>query len=127
MARRGRGVVILRYILDGHRPKPEPDLLTWGRWMETADRRVAFAEHELFRVSTVFLGLDYQFGKGPPLLFETMAFFNEGEGRERFNDFDQARYSTWEDAELGHKAMLKRCLKWARAAAEAKPAKRERT
>jgi hypothetical protein len=47
-------------------------------------------------VSTVFLGIDHNFGNGPPLLFETMVFGGEYDGYCK-------RYSTWEEAEGGHK------------------------
>lgn len=100
-----------KYVLDGHATVPWDDLLAWGRWFETADRRVALTEHELFRVSTVFLGLDHQFGPGPPLLFETMAF-----ERGSSSEIECRRYANWEDAELGHKAMVNRLLKTAREA-----------
>jgi hypothetical protein len=54
------------------------------------------------RVSTVFLGLDHSFGKpGPPILFETMTF-----GGPR--DETMFRYSSWDDAEAGHEAEVKR-------------------
>lgn len=36
---------------------------------------------EEVRVSTVFLGLDYNFGKGPLILWETMTFSNQAEWR----------------------------------------------
>ena len=52
-------------------------------------------------ISTVFLGLDHQFGKGRPLLFETMVFGGE-------LDQEMDRYSTYEEAEKGHKFMVKR-------------------
>ena len=62
------------YILDGTTPVPA-SLLTWAQWYETAERHVADTwVTPTVRVSTVFLGLDHQFGEGPPLLFETMAF-----------------------------------------------------
>ena len=105
-----------RYILEGRTPVPCPDLLGWARWLETADRRVALTEHELFRVSTVFLGLDHRFGRGPPLLFETMVFMKTGNPDatdilERADEsIDCARYANWEDAELGHQAMVRRML-----------------
>lgn len=57
----------LRYILEGHRPVPEPDLLTWAQWLEAADRIVARTEHELFYVSTVFIGLDHRYFSEPRL------------------------------------------------------------
>ena len=47
------------------------------------------------RVSTVFLGLNHAFGDGPPLWFETMVFGGE-------LDQEQERYSTIEQARLGH-------------------------
>jgi hypothetical protein len=47
------------------------------------------------RVSTVFIGIDHGFGRGPPLLFETMLFVNGVEqGCEH--------YCTWDEAETGH-------------------------
>ena len=53
------------------------------------------------RVSTVWLGLDHNYwGDGPPLIFESMAF---GEG---WDDEKVRRYSTWEQAEAGHAAMV---------------------
>lgn len=55
-----------------------------------------------FCVSTVFLGLDHQYGDGPPLVFETMIFASkDGEITdwcERWGD----RYSTIDGARAGH-------------------------
>lgn len=58
-----------KYILDEKgNPIPEPNLLKWGRWMQTSeDRFVARTTVGESVVSTVFLGLDHQFGKGPPI------------------------------------------------------------
>lgn len=83
-----------KYILDGKTPKPAT-LMEWAEWMETADRHVAVAEIGGVTVSTVFLGLDHQFGDGPPLLFETMIF-------DGIEDRYQGRCSTWEEAEAQH-------------------------
>lgn len=53
-------------------------------------------------VSTVFLGLDHRRGAdGPPILFETMVFGGALNG-------EQERYSTWEEAQTGHDAMVAR-------------------
>lgn len=93
-----------RYILDDEgNPQPEPDMLKWGRWFETADRQVAVTEIGEAHVSTVFVGLDHQFGSGPPLLFESMIFW-KGHDLDR----DQDRYSTREEALVGHGAMVAR-------------------
>jgi hypothetical protein len=91
------------YILEGHTPVACADLLTWGRWFETADRHVAetWVTPEV-RVSTIFLGLDHQWGPcGPPILFETMVFWPHSSW-----DQEQDRYSTWEAAERGHAALV---------------------
>lgn len=91
--------ILGRYILDGHKAVPEPDLLKWGQWLETANRHVGQDEIGTARVSTVFLGLDHSFGDGPPLLFETMVFGGKMDG-------ETWRYETWEQAAAGHKAVI---------------------
>lgn len=90
-----------RYILRGRIPIQEPDLIRWAKWMgeNKALKRVARTTTEKADISTVFLGLDHQWGIGPPLLFETMVFSDDPE-------IDQSiiRYSTYEEAEKGHQA-----------------------
>jgi hypothetical protein len=93
-----------RYILDGKIPVPCEDLLQWGAWMETGDRVLKQEQVGQFWVSTVFLGLDHQYGAGPPRLFETMVF---DAGRDGIY---QSRYSTWELALEGHE----RAVAWAK-------------
>lgn len=94
-----------RYILVDHEPVVEPDLFKWAKWYEGADCYVALTKLDKAEVSTVFLGLDHDFTKaGPPLLFETRVFVGcRGElaGYTR-------RYSTWEEAEKGHSAVVER-------------------
>jgi len=87
-----------RYILKDNIPVPEPDLIKWGKWMEKADSVAQDKVGEML-VSTVFLGLDHQFGAGEPVLFETMVFGGEYDG-------EQDKYSTWEEAEAGHAEIL---------------------
>ena len=55
-------------------PVHEPDMMTWARWFESADRKVAKETIGEAEVSTVFLGLDHNWGDGPPILWETMVF-----------------------------------------------------
>lgn len=94
-----------RYILDGHEPVACPDLVTWVRWFEDANRVVALtvvSDRPNVVVSTVFLGLDRRSrggGDGPPLLFETKVL--RGGGWE-----DDRRYATWDDAVAGHEAIV---------------------
>lgn len=93
------------YVLVGQTPVLERDLLTWAAWFETADRRVAEDFIGPYRVSTVFLGLDYGFGaKGPPLIFETMVFSKDEEHGFR------ARARTWREAEEIHRAVAGRLI-----------------
>lgn len=65
-----------KYILDEDgKPKAEPNLLKWGKWFKKGDaRRVAWDEKSGVKISTVFLGLDHNYGDGPPILWETMVF-----------------------------------------------------
>lgn len=88
------------YILKGHEPV-KTDYMTWAMWFE-ANQHARIVGRDTVNgvnVSTVFLGLDHNWGGGPPHIFETMIF---GGG------FDQEtwRYSTWSEAELGHQAVV---------------------
>jgi hypothetical protein len=96
------------YVLDAAGdPVPEPDVLVWGRWFESADRHVAQDMDEgegaaNIRVSTVFLGLDHSFREaGPPVLWETLVFGGVLDG-------EQHRYTSRADALRGHQAMCRR-------------------
>jgi hypothetical protein len=88
------------YILEGREAVPT-DLMTWARSFEKSDRIVAKTDTPNGKVSTVFLGLNHNWGDGPPLLFETMVFGGTLDG-------DMDRYSTYEQAEAGHAAMCER-------------------
>lgn len=89
---------------DNHEVVREDDLLSWAAWMENADRRVYLTLVGPYRISTVFLGLDHNFGSGPPLLFETMCFDGDDE------EVNCLRYETWEQAERGHKEIVRRMI-----------------
>ena len=91
------------YKLEGHTPVECANLAEWGEWLQGADKRVALDRINGVDISTVFLGIDYQFGEGPPLLFETMVFGGK-------LDAEQERYGTWDEAEAGHQAMKQRVI-----------------
>lgn len=87
------------YDIDG---KP----VSLNEWMRAYkdDRRIGdttLADGK--RVSTVFLGLDHQFGDGPPLIFETMVFPSNS-----YAELDCKRYTTKAEAIAGHAAMVKK-------------------
>lgn len=86
------------YILDGRKPKRVP-LLRWAAWYETANKTIAITEVGNVVVSTIFLGLDHSFGRGPPVLFETMVFGGTLDG-------GMNRYTSYDRAEIGHAAMV---------------------
>ena len=93
-----------KYILEGKQTVECNDLITWARWFETGNRRVAEDIISGVRISTIFLGLDHAFRGGPPMLFETMVFggaLNE----------EQERCTTWDQAEQMHKNMVERVKK----------------
>ena len=114
------------YVLRGHEPVKEPDLLAWGKWMESGENRVVQQETigEYF-ISTVFLGLDHNWQwwtlrqalatdetepteRPQPILFETMVF------HKKRDDIDyQMRCATWDEAVQQHEVakawVLNRC------------------
>lgn len=96
------------YILVDREPVLEPDLLEWARKFGSCDRVVAQTEIEGGVISTVFLGLDHNWGAGPPLLFETMVFID---GESVLCE----RCSTWKQAEAQHAYIL---AQWRREAAD---------
>ena len=88
-----------RYILDENGAAVAcPDLMTWARWIENRDNcRLKHDEVGNARVSTIFIGLDFNFsGEGSPLLWETRILDSEPHA------FYQERYSTRQEALGGH-------------------------
>jgi hypothetical protein len=96
-------------LMDYYDKQGKPmELLEWGKLFEDFSyKRVA--EDTLPDgkwVSTVWLGLNHQYGGGPPLIFETMVF----PSRDKLDELHCQRYSTEEEAVSGHKAIVE---KWA--------------
>lgn len=84
------------YRLEGKTPVP-CTMMEAASLIESDDRIVARTEVGSATVSTVFLALDHNHGRGPPLLFETMIFTATGAAHGY-----QERYATWDEAESGH-------------------------
>lgn len=104
------------YILDPDNPH-EPKEVGFDEWVEWSRvawepldggvglRRVdrTVIDGDCF-VSTVFLSLDHNFTfRGPPILFETLVFGGEHDGLMQ-------RYSTWDEAALGHKEVVREVM-----------------
>lgn len=98
----------INYVLDGKEPVPCRDVLEWAKHpnhhMVVQQTRIPDWKGVDIVVSTVFLGIDHNFFAGPPILFETMVFGGPCDG-------DMERYTTWDEAETGHAAMVERALK----------------
>lgn len=89
-------MTIYYYILDENKQvQPVADVFVWADY-QNAHKRVASTRRGKVWVSTVFLGIDHQYGDGPPLVFETMVF---GGPADQYQD----RYSSYDDALLGHR------------------------
>ena len=94
-----------RYILEGRKVRETDDLIEWAKAFENNNRIIKQTELPNGKyISTVFLGIDHNFGGGTPLLFETMVFPRKGE----WNDVDSERYETIFNAELGHEDMVRK-------------------
>lgn len=75
-------------------------MMEWAsKFEDMAYKRVGFTKVGDAEVSTVWLGLDHQFGNGNPQIFETMVFGGNLDGEQR-------RYSTEEEALNGHEGMV---------------------
>jgi hypothetical protein len=78
------------------------DMMDWVASMKNpANKRVAEDTVSGYWVSTVWLGMDYSLGDGPPLIFETMVF-PQKEGETNWYDEYCERYATEEEALAGH-------------------------
>ena len=76
---------------------------------EERSGRLFIDKIEGYFISTIFLGQNYDFlGIGSPLVFETMVFKGENFNKSKIEGNE--RYSTYEQAEEGHKQTVKKYL-----------------
>lgn len=88
------------FILNDEKQPEAVDVFTWSKWFFETDRHVGFTEIEDLRVSTVFVGLPLYHPDNPHYgMFEMIVFHGE-------ESLEQLRYSTWEEAEAGHKLIV---------------------
>lgn len=89
---------IVGYGLVGHEPIALYDIEEWGRTFESLRRDGAHIVAQEYvgptLVSTVFIGIDYNWHGGVPILFETMTFDTASDVQDR--------YATWDEARAGH-------------------------
>lgn len=102
------------YVLDKNKRLRRATTKQWMRWFVQSGGSVRIGMTRIsprVGVSTVFLGIDRRlFGIGRrPLVYETMIFGGPLNG-------EQGRYSSWDDAEAGHRAAVRK----ARAAQKAR-------
>ena len=93
------------YILDenGEPMKLDGDLMDvvfkYGMWTQNNEVHIFDDTIDGIRVSTVFLGVDHNFGRGPAVLFETMVFGGD------YNHYC-CRYCNRLQAKAGHDQAL---------------------
>lgn len=90
----------MHYTIDeNHQVHEEPNIIKWAQAFETSNRAVAKTMvNDDIQVSTVFLGIDHGWGRGEPVLFETMTFALRCPGI----DNDCYRSNTWDQAVNAH-------------------------
>ena len=87
------------YVLDDNgEPLLMDDLHVWARWLESHKSTTVLAqdmaanEDVVVLISTVFGGVDHNWGEGLPILWETMIFGGPHDGySERYTSRDEAR------------------------------------
>lgn len=77
----------------------------WADLFQPDYQIVAKTLTEAGEVSTVWIGINHQWGPGPPLVFETMVFEEPGDPS---SDNEMRRYSTEEEALRGHLEVVER-------------------
>lgn len=93
------------WILNDDHSLTGVDLMTWAKWLEENRARKIVKQETVgeYWISTVFLGLNHNYGpSGPPLLFETMVFDKERDKPGGWTEHYCDRYSTWDEAMAGH-------------------------
>lgn len=92
----------------------DKDYPKWVRQMDKVEKLLSDPQYQKVKqqetprktywVSTVWLGLNQRFGRGKPLIFETMVFSRNIRGKDK--SVDQKRYTTEKEALDGHKALF---------------------
>lgn len=84
-------------------PLENPTLGESARLWDWAEHNRVVKQERIgdYFISTVFLVIDHSFGRGDPILFETMIFY-EGGGVSPLAEQYMERYRSWDAAMAGH-------------------------
>jgi hypothetical protein len=87
------------YILDKNNNVVETsDVEEWSKFFKSKRRFLFYNKNDKYEISTVFLGINYAYDDNlNQLVFESMVFEHNSRA-----DLDLNRYSTYEEAKLGH-------------------------
>lgn len=100
-----------KYILDDKdNPVLCDDMAMWLGWLGSAQLAVKRTRLDTagVAVSTIFLGLDYQDGDGPPLLYETITYRCDEYGRLiDFGPVGRGRSATRDEAIQRHDTVVR--------------------
>ncbi len=89
-------------IFENKKPVKTEDTIEWGKWFEKEENwQVAKDIINDNQIIIIFHGMDVLLTGNPPILFRTMVICGELDG-------ETACYSTWQEAEAGHKKMVKK-------------------
>lgn len=91
------------WILNEDHETVSVSMREWSIYFNKPDRLLWNTTVGDSKVSTVFLGIDHSFGSGPPLLFETLVM-----GGPLTDDME--RYTTYDQARIGHITMVSQCV-----------------
>jgi len=91
------------YLLKDREVVDVKDVREWAKeWAKPTENDIGKTDIVLneieYNVSTVFLGFEHGFSDGKPLVFETMIFSPEDKTLDEYQD----RYTTYNDALIGH-------------------------
>lgn len=96
------------WILKNGKPV-RANFLTWAKWFEGKERIIKQEMVGRYFVSTVFLGIDHNFGtEGAPILWETMAFVMRGNKRDCSGEYMDRCSGNLEQAEAMHARMVEK-------------------
>lgn len=90
------------YILEDREPVKIEDPIEWGKWFQREENKYVTKDTiGNSQIITFFLGIDKSLTGNPPILFQTMVIDGRLDGETDY-------HATWQEAEAGHKRMLKR-------------------